>query len=592
MVEKTEITTEGEFVARFNPTIEAVDAAYFKAYDALATVNALIYIVTAVVISIVSFMVFFNVNRLQSSQGISYYLLGLPMVLVGVLTVIFTGFLVYYWSREKHVLMTRVIPFFVILLVAVAVLVSQLESPDIEDQWRINAVSSPEDQGRAAITYTGVALAGVSLVVCWLNSKLRTDRLHFLGTGFMSFIVCAFALSYLTIYLSSYIMAKIEESDPNPDYKFPLYVLGAVVAYATILASDGLAVQVVNAVTGFGKNGGYIGAAPELANATARSRQMVMASFFILIFLTLMLVYWFKSSLVENVNETVTGTLPIVLASLLTLPVLTLVGTGAMEIRMGTPSFYFMLSNIMIGFVFFVIGTQFIPWNRFSLATAGVLLLFVALLFLLMGNIGSNLSIVALIGFSFMLVKFAGKLVIEQLGDDASDGEKLALLGLPLLVFTGIWFFRSYWKGDSYSVPFTLLVFSLVYILNFFDEAVATKADYVARGEDRWTNLGLDFVLVTSVLMGVTSLGAFSETQIDFVQKQTKTEDATATNTIVKFILNIIIGYVGAWGYNKLQTDPAADRFLAESQSRANDVADAIVVDLRASGLTDLPKPN
>lgn len=588
MAEKTEITTEGEFVANFNPTVEAVDHAYFKAYDALATVNALIYLVTAVVIAIVAFLVFFNVNRLQTSQGISYYLMGLPLVLVGILAIVFSGFLVYYWSREKHVLMTRVIPFFVFLLVAVGVLVSQLESPEITDQWVINPVSAPSNKPQAATTFTAVALAGVALVVCWLNSKLRTDRLHFLGTGYMSFVVCGFAFCYLVVYLSSYIFAKIEESSPDPDYKLPLYVLGGIVAYVGILVSDGIAVQVVNSITGFGKSGDYIAAAPELANATSRSRQMVMASFFILIFLTMFLVYWFSPSLVDNVNETVTSTVPVVLATLLTIPVLTLVGTGAMEVRMGTPSLYFMISNVMIGFIFFMVGTQFIPWNRVSLAAVGILLLFVALLFMLAGNIGSNLSIVALIGFTFILVKFAGKLVIEQLGEDATDGEKLALLGLPLLVFTGIWFFRSYLKGDSYSVPFTLMVFSFVYILNFFDEAVATQVDYVARGEDRWANLGLDFVLVTSVLMCVTSIGAFSETQIDFVQKQTQTQDAQAVNTIVKFIFNVLIGYLGAWGYNKLQTDSKVDDFLADAQSNANRIADTIRDDFKLSGLTDL----
>ena len=588
MAEKTEITTEGDFVANFNPTIEAVDNAYFKAYDVLATVNGLIYIVTAVVIAIVSFLVFFNVNRLQTSQGISLYLLGLPLVFVGLVTVLFSGFIVYYWSRQKHVLMTRVIPFFLLLLVGVAVLVSQLESPDIQDQWTINPVSAPEDKAEAATTYTAVALAGVSLVVCWLNSKLRTDRLHFLGTGFMSFVVCAFAVCYLTMYLASYVMAKIEESDPNPDYKFPLYVLGAVVAYSCILISDGIAVQITNAITGFGRRGDYRASAPELANATSRSRQMVMATFFILIFLTMMLIYWFKPSLVENVNETVTSTLPIVLVSLLTLPILTIAGVGAMEIRMGAPSIYYMLSNVMIGFVFFVVGTQFIPWNEFTLAVAGITLFFVALLWLLMGNIGSNLSIVALIGFTFMLVKFAGKLVIEQLGDDASDGEKLALLGVPLLVFTGIWFYRSYIGGDSYSVPFTLMVFSFIYILNFFDESVATEQDYVARGESRWTNLGLDFVLATSVLMAVTSVGAFSESQVDFVQEQTATQDATAVNTIIKFALNTVIGYVGAWGYNKLQTDTQVDDYLAEAQRNANRVAETLRQDLKLTGLKDL----
>lgn len=571
MEEKVEIKTEGEFLARFDPTSEIVDAAYFRAYDALSTTNSVIYLISGVVAVLFAFLVFYSSSRLQNEKQLSFKIFGWPMVAFGLLALFFTSF-IFYFSVSSNQLMTRIVPFFVLLLVGVVLLFGFLEQDQSPDQWEIGGFQNPGGGAYSLQMYLAVGLTFFSLVVCWINSKLRADRLHFLGTGYLSFMVSAFFLTFGMMYVANYVLQQIRSSDLSEKYYLPIYAVGGLATFVGILVADSFAVFLVNAATNFGKNGDYAAAAPELANATYRSRQMVISMFFLVVFLTFALVYWFRDGLVDEVNGSGTSGTAIVVAALVTLPILTLGAAGAMELRMGLPSLYFMLSNIMIGYIFFVIGVQLVPWQEETVYGTLGLLATIALLYLLSGNMGSNLSVVSLIAVTFMLVKWSGKIVIEKIGDGASDGEKLALLGLPLLVFTGVWLFRSYWKGDSYSVPFTLLVFSIVYILGYFDKAVATRSDYILAKDDRFANLGLDWVLVTAVLMGVTSLGAFSETQVDFIQRVTGNEKALATGTIVKSVLNVLLGVGGAALYNFLQTDAKVNDYLRESQEKAERV--------------------
>lgn len=567
-----EIKTEGDLIARFNPTSSLIDQAYFRAYDSLATVNGIIYILCGVVAIVFAFAVVYASGQLTQEEEVVYDLAGVPMVSLGGLAIVFAVYMFYFSLTSGGVLMTRVVPLFVFLVLSLVVLLVYVSRGVKSDQWQI----APEgllNSSPVNLMFLGaVFLTLLSSVMCWINSKLRTDRLHFLGTGFLSFIMTVVFMTFAMMYVAAFVLGQVRTNDLDDNLRLPFYIVGGLAAFFGIMLADSIAVQVVNAITGFGKGGDYAAAAPELANATYRSRQMVMSMFFLVVAIPFALVWKFQDGLVENVSTGAASGGYLILATLTVLPMLTLIAAGMMEVRMAFPSTYFMLSNLMIGLVFFVVGTQLIPWNRETMIIFGVLLAGTAVLYMLAGNVGSNLSVVALIGATFMAVKYAGKVVIENLGDSLSDAEKLMLLGVPLLVFTGLWFFRSYYKGDSYSVPFTLMVFSLAYIFNFFDNAVATRRDYILPGNGTLQNIGLDFVLVVSVLMGVTSLGAFSETQIDFIQRQTATEDATATSTITKFAINILIGYGGAYLYNELQSNPRVEEYLRESQENASRV--------------------
>lgn len=568
---RTDIRTEGELIAKFNPTEALVDKAYFRAYDSLSTVNAIIYLICGLVTILFSFIVVYASGRLTDSESVSYQAVGWPLFAVGCLAVAFTVFMFYYSITSGMDLMTRVIPLFVLLVVSLVVLWGFLENTKT-DQWQITPDGISEASTSNILFLGAVGLSLISAAVCWINSKLRTDRLHFMGTGFLSFIVTTAFLTWGMMYVASFVLGQVRTNDIDKGLQLPLYIAGGLAAFFGILIADSIAVQLVNVITNFSKAGDYAAAAPELANATYRSRQMVMSMFFFITLVPFALVWFFRDGLVENVSTGAVSGGYVVIGTLTILPFVTLIGAAAMELRMATPSLYFAISNVMIGFVFAVIGTQLIPWTKETLFAVGLLLFGIASIYLLAGNIGSNLSVVALIGASFMAVKYCGKLVIENIGDDASDTEKLLLLGMPLLIFTSIWFFRSYYKGDSYSVPFTLMIFSLVYIFSYFNEATATKKDYILSGANNYVNIGLDFVLVTSVLMGVTSLGAFSETQVDFIQKQTATQDASATGTIAKFAVNILIGYGGAVLYNFLQTNDKVEDYLRESQDNALEV--------------------
>jgi len=192
---------------------------------------------------------------------------------------------------------------------------------------------------------------------------------------------------------------------------------------------------------------------------------------------------------------------------------------------------------------------------------------------------GSRLIIAIIIGFIFMLVKFTGKTILESIGSNASDIERLVYLGLPMILFTGIWFVRSYILNRSFEAPLTLLVFTLGYIWLYFDTASATNKDYILTGKDSWSNIGVDWVIVTSIIMLITTISGFGYEEVDYFQYLSGRE-LPVVGTFVKIIFGIAAGYAGSVLYNKVLTDEIFISWISSLQEFANKNLDLLKKDL------------
>ena len=372
-------------------------------------------------------------------------------------------------------------------------------------------------------------------------------------------------------------LIKGNETLPNKPWFF--FVLMAVF-FLTILVFDGIATQLANLLTGYNKNRVLLAASPELANANWRSRQMITAAMAIIVFIPAFLtVASSKNIETTNTDSDFQDATFLIGGLVLVFPVLVTIGVSAIEVMQKAPEIYRMVSNLMVAISFVLVALLVVPFRYETVLAITVILTGLTMQYSIGHEMGSRLVVAVIIGFVFMLVKFSGKKILESIGSEANDVERLAYLGAPMLIFTGLWLIRSYAMEKSYEAPLTLFVFTLGYVWVYYDTASATAPDYILKGKDDWANIGVDWVLVTAILMCITSISRFGYNQVNGIEKASG-ETLNITTTVIKLVIGTIVGYIGALVYNKCLTDKQIETWLVSLQDFSNQNSNLLLKDI------------
>lgn len=564
------IRTEKGF-AKFEKTDPIVDEVYFNAYDTLATVNAVIYILTAVVLNLLVFALVFCQNRLTFDCSINGRLLGMPLMFLGLSTLVIAIFFYYSLAKGKKSLYTRVVPFYGAMVVA-SLFAGLLMKDEDGDQWRIPAINLDNMNANTAIFGCAFVLTSVALFTSWINSGLRTDRLKFLGTPFLAFVVVCCCFAYAMIFTTAAANSVAQRVDGSSALRSAAYFGIVAGLFMALAVSDEIASRLVRLLMG---GDDYVAAAPELANATSRSKQAFALVVALAVLIPAVTTWSLRGGLVEDERDSRWDLLlPLFLGFV---PVVLFLAAAAMQLRLGLPETYYTISNVMMAAIFFVVGTMVFPWNMYSLLLALGLLIILGMMFMFSQDIGSNLSISMLVGALFCLIKYLSATNIE---DGADDKRKLVIYGLPLIAFTLIWFVRSYVVGGDYGLPMTLGAFTFSYLLFFFDEAT----DKDALPADDYRAIGTDFVFVTTVLLLINAGTMFVGTQVVNFQVQSQIK-LPIIATVFKAMLALVLGYAGSYVYTLLRTDQRVAEFFRSAQAPVSDGLDCLVQDLQKLNL-------
>ena len=576
------IKTEANYIANFTEVNKEVDEAYFLSYDSLSTINSFIYVISALIVSIIAFAFFYFNNRLDSTVSISDTLFSWPFIIVSVICLIFASLILFSWFNKNVNLFTRALPFTFILLVIGFLIIWYTNKNIKSDQWNIPQPSLIEGDKNISISiYILAGIVSVGFITTWINSAMRVDRLKLLGPAYWSFILFSFGLSIASVYVVGFFNRFIKENDNFFIDQPWVYFLMAIGLFIIILVLDGASVKLANLVTGSNSRITPVAATPELANATYRSKQMITLSLAIVILVPVFLSMLFKKSLAVNTESEKVNDGYILSASLILLfPILTLLGLFTLQLRKIANVVYSSISNIMIAVGFVITALMFIPFNFETVTALVIILVGITLQYLLGYEIGSKLITSIIIGFIFMLVKFTGKTILESIGNDATDSERLLYLGLPIVVFTGFWLLRNFIYNVSYESPLTLFIFSLGYIWLYFDTASATKSDYILADKDSWSSFGVDWVIVTGIIMLIITINTFDSKEVDYFQYLSGRNFSVVGN-IVKVVLSILTGFLGSLLYNKFLTDKILINWISSLQDFANKNVDLISKDLK-----------
>jgi hypothetical protein len=577
------IKTEGKYFAKFTEIDRQVDEAYFLSYDSLATINSFIYVITAFIMGLIGFAFVYYNNRIESTVSLADTLFTSPLILVAAVSIIFVIYIIASWRNQNTNLFTRALPFIFFLIAAGLTVVWFLNKKEEKgtDTWNIPKPSLLEgDKNISISTYILTVLVSVGFITTWINSKMRTDRLNLLAPAYWSFAIFSLLLSIASVYVVGIFNKIIKQSDGAISNEPWVYLLMALGLFLILLMFDGIANSIANIISGTNSKIPTIAATPELANATYRSRQMITLSLAIVVFLPVFLSMLFKDGMVTGSESWKSKDGLILLGGVILLfPVLTVIGLVSLELQQKANVVYMGISNIMIAVAFAILALMVIPFNFETVISLVVILTGITLQYLLGYEMGSRLIIAIIIGFIFMLVKFTGKTILESIGSNASDMERLVYLGLPMILFTGIWFVRSYILNRSFEAPLTLLVFTLGYIWLYFDTASATNKDYILTGKDSWSNIGVDWVIVTSIIMLITTISGFGYEEVDYFQYLSGRE-LPVVGTFVKIIFGIAAGYAGSVLYNKVLTDEIFISWISSLQEFANKNLDLLKKDL------------
>lgn len=576
------IKTEANYIANFTEVNKEVDEAYFLSYDSLSTINSFIYVISALTVSIIAFAFFYYNNRLDNTISISDTLFSWPFILISVICLIFALLILSSWFNKNVNLFTRALPFTFILLVIGFVIIWYTNKNVKSDKWNIPQPSLIEGDKNISISiYILAGIVSVGFITTWINSYMRVDRLKLLGPAYWSFVLFSFGLSIGSVYVVGFFNRLIKENDNFFIDEPWVYFLMAIGLFIVILVFDGMSVKLANLVTGSNSRVTPVAATPELANATYRSKQMITLSLAIVILVPVFLSMLFKNSLSLNTESEKVNDGYILSGSLILLfPVLTLVGLFTLQLRKVANVIYSSISNIMIAVGFVITALMFIPFNFETVTALGIILVGITLQYLLGYEIGSKLITSIIIGFIFMLVKFTGKTILESIGNDATDSERLLFLGLPMIVFTGFWLLRNYIYNVSYESPLTLFIFTLGYIWLYYDTASATKSDYILKDKDSWSSFGVDWVIVTGIIMLIITINTFESKEVDYFQYLSGRK-FSLIGKIIKIVLAITTGFLGSLLYNKFLTDNTLLNWISSLQDFANKNVDLISKDLK-----------
>lgn len=449
-----------ETPATFIKTDSRIDNSYIKSSDTLSTINAIILVLVAVFCCFMSFS--FTLSGTQ---------VWMPVLFVSGLVLSFVAFLVWYNTRPRYSLMSNVVPVFTtILLVG---LLALFNVALVEGSW---TVPEPSEN---TVLYTAVALAFALLAAYWMNTELRADLIRFNSGAFAAFVFFCVFFSAGMIYVGSLLDRAVKKwvkqgrigAGAHP---FVYWSLAGAIMMGLLLI-DEITNALINRAMGFGMESlSQRAASSELANATWRSKQMVVAVYSVLLFLPLGLVFWVKDGLVHAPEAPPQAFVAPMTTLALLFPLLAAVGLGLHEMRRFYPSAYRLIEALIGGLLFFVVATQFVPWENAQVLTVLALCAFTY----------SVLSI-----FSRQPSVIAVAIPAAALAVAVVTSDHALLFTLAAASVTAVWTVYSYKNSESVGAPLALT--------GFF-AGFALECLYGLKETDK--NIGLQVAIIAPIM--------------------------------------------------------------------------------------------
>lgn len=479
-----------------------------------------------------------------------------------------------------------------------------------------------------AIVFTLAGIALVSFAVTNLKGSLRADSVGFGSSGVLSMIL----LTVLAAYGSCYVLRVAYDTVSNREEvaqwgkgaRAVVYALLASVVLVlmslALLVFDRIfawvqATELYKRTAGLQQGDGSFAHGPSQGplsamslKAIARTRQALSAVMLLLVAVPAILVWTSSGSGSssgsngggEDGTSVAKGWRNVFVAFSATAVMLPLVTAAALELWYIVPSIYTLFSNMMIALAFFLVAMRYVPWNEYTVLAGVVLWAALLLQFISTSRVESNLQLALIFAGSFVLIKATGRLVYARLQDNLGEGEEVArpiatvLWMIPALLLGLLWMVRGYRAGRGFQASLVFIAFVVIYGVAFFDpkrdlglapEGSATEGDGEGRGRDSsanggflpgsgvWANVGVDFVVITTLAMLVTAFSSFGEHSVVAIQEYVVQQRTPVTSSAMLFAVFVMVAFVVSYLYNMMQTSGVTRDFLGDLQSRARALA-------------------
>lgn len=548
-------------------TKAVINEAFYYNHDGFSTINAVVYAVTAVMAFIAAFFVYYVQSRSTSERSMFAQLMKGPVFGVCVAGFVASMAVWAFWAKRLEL---GALPYIVLVGALITfVLCIALPRPEA-DPWRGDRkpVEGKETMLLALLALTGVTFA-------YMRGTLRTDRLWPLSPAYLSFVVSAFFLGLFFTYCSSLMYRTVLKVDAGPEIRMGLYGGAALVLVGLFAISTQIAGVLIPFVTG--RSQAYTAGAvdPGAVKSSLRTKQMTRIAMVAAVLVPAALVFLFRSSMVveESTPDLAAEWGRVGMGVLFGLPAICLLAMAGLQFSGIAPSLFGLVASIVLAVAVYLAGVGGIPWNLVTVGFGFLLLILLSLSYLLSMASFPPMTIAVLVALSFVATKVVGRAGIVRLRGDGqqeiSDAARFLVLCLPILVFTGVWFIRSWRTGCGYAVPTLFFLFSAFYIFVFYPTASDPRPDTFLNGQDIWTNLGVDFVVVLCIMILFSSIGGFVSDR-----------NFSRVNGLGLYLVYALLGFGGAFLYHTFQANPDFQALSLRLQQSAAGVYDLMSEDV------------
>lgn len=578
---------------------------FLRAHDAFSTLNGVVLLAFVALAAIFGCLLMVVERKVSGGSATMYVARGPVLIAagVGVLMVLAVAGAARNnsdLSRPKRDLF-RVMGLSLFLVSAgLAVWAVLSRSPVV---WEVRGEAGAEllqDRTDEAIFFSVAAVALVAFAVSNINGSFRADRMEALSTGTLSTIVLALVLgfgsaSFMRISYETAVMGVGREWSRLE--RMGLYALLAsglfVVLVFGLFCFDHLFAWLSARGSGYGPLAPDVIPGAMHFKSLTRTKQTMRAAVLLLVIVPAVLVWNLAGGGADPQGAAAAPTdvrrrewRNIGVTVVATMLLLAVVTAMAMEIWFVTRWAYTLVSNLLFAGAFFLFASRFVPWNETTcfvllLAWAALLLRFISL-----RRASSNLSVAAVFGGSFVLISLSSRLIFKRLSADGtkpvSEAVATMVWMVPALFLGIIWMIRGYLAKQGFQAALVFLCFVVIYGVSFFDPKRDLSDSAFLKDGDLYSNVGVEFVIVTTLAMLVTAFSSFGSHSATAIQEFVLQRETPVTTTTFLFVLVVFIAFIMSYVFTKLKSWPEFKDFMAEMQGRAENTAALFRRDARA----------
>mmetsp|Transcript_9287 Transcript_9287/g.16299 ORF Transcript_9287/g.16299 Transcript_9287/m.16299 type:complete len:579 (+) Transcript_9287:143-1879(+) len=505
-----------------------MDDKFHALYDAYCTTSGVGLLIAAVVVSVAAFYSTW-VTR-STGEGLLRHLFGGPSWITGLVGLVAVA-TVYLSTFVFPMGLGLVLPLICGLLLVCVTTWAGVTAPPVT--WEPTSLGSFSRD--SVLLHGGLFLvAALGFVTANLNGGMRSDHLDATGTGFMGFCLMGYMGGIGLVYLYTLLLRTVDnfivksvvlDGEEEEKWRRPaLFAFGVICVVALGLG----ALQVMSTVYSVISNEVPMSSTPDrmAIKSTVRTRQMVRGALLLLVVIPGVLTLHvmpsrppFPSKTPEKVwalerEELAEEWQEVGAVVGIGVAVLSVASAVAMKVMVVSPLLYMALSNLMLAAAFFLFAVRFVMWSRETLFLAVGLCMYTWVKFFASSESSSNLDVCLVFGASFVLVKQVSRLLV----DSYEANGRVAQPPLPLLTWLGpsllvamLWGLRAQRRGRGSGAALVFAASLLLFSVFYLDTATHQSRDPFLRDGDLFANIGLDFVVVTTLAVVVTCTVRFAK---------------------------------------------------------------------------------